>query len=91
MPKIKAFDENYTRYDYWFEKRPNPYEKTMQHLKTIDVYDLIRDCAVIISAHIGKKGITRLQERGMQLYFTKGNIQEALEEWLAPCQKKRCV
>jgi len=35
----------------------------MQHLKTLDVYDLIDDCSIIISARIGKKGITRLQER----------------------------
>ena len=65
------------------EKRTNPYERTMQHLKTLDVYDLIYDCSVIISAHIGKKGITRLQERGMELFFKKGNIQEALEAWIS--------
>jgi len=60
------------------EKRENPFAATMQHLKTLDVYDLIADCSIIVSAHIGKKGITRLQERGMQLFFAKGNIQEAL-------------
>ncbi len=60
------------------EKRKNPFAVTMQHLKTLDVYDLINDCSIIISAHIGKKGITRLQERGMKLFFQKGNIQEAL-------------
>lgn len=62
------------------EKRNNPYASTMQHLKTLDVYDLIDDCSVIISAHIGKKGITRLQERGMQLIFKKGKIEQALVE-----------
>ena len=60
------------------EKRKNPFAVTMQHLKTVDVYDLINDCSIIISAHIGKKGITRLQERGMKLFLQKGNIQEAL-------------
>lgn len=62
------------------EKRTNPYESTMQHLKTLDVYGLINDCSIIISAHIGKKGITRLQERGMELFIRKGNIQKALDE-----------
>jgi predicted Fe-Mo cluster-binding NifX family protein len=60
------------------EKRTNPYESTMQHLKTLDVYEIIRDCGVIISAKIGKKGIKRLKERGMKLFFRKGNIQEAV-------------
>jgi len=60
------------------EKRKNPFEKTVQHLKTLDVYELINDCSIIISARIGKKGITRLQERGVKLFFEKGNIQEAL-------------
>ena len=60
------------------EKRKNPFADTMQHLKTLDVYELINDCSIIISARIGKKGITRLQERGVKLFFEKGNIQEAL-------------
>jgi ubiquinone/menaquinone biosynthesis C-methylase UbiE/predicted Fe-Mo cluster-binding NifX family protein len=62
------------------EKRNNPYAETMQHLKTLDVYELIQDCSVIISAHIGKKGIKRLEERGMQLIFNKGKIEEAFNE-----------
>jgi len=62
------------------EKRNNPYANTMQHLKTLDVYDLIDDCSDIISAHIGKKGVKRLKERGMKLFFLKGNIEEALIE-----------
>ena len=62
------------------EKRTNPYENTMQHLKTLDVYDLIDDCSIIISVRIGKKGITRLQEKGMKLFFRKGNIQEAVAD-----------
>jgi ubiquinone/menaquinone biosynthesis C-methylase UbiE/predicted Fe-Mo cluster-binding NifX family protein len=62
------------------EKRTNPYEKTMQHLKTLDVYELIDDCSIIISSRIGKKGITRLRERGMKLFFRKGNIQQAVAD-----------
>lgn len=62
------------------EKRSNPFAETMQHLKTLDVYELIDDCSIIISAHIGKKGIARLQERCMQLIFKKGKIEQALVE-----------
>ena len=61
------------------EKRSNPFAETMQHLKTLDVYDLINDCSVIISASIGKKGVSRLHERGMRLLFRRGNIKEALD------------
>jgi len=60
------------------EKRTNPYSETMQHLKTLDVYELLRDCTIIISGTIGKKGIERLQKRGVKLFFRKGNIQETL-------------
>ena len=69
--------ENETQFRL-IEKRINPYESTMQHLKTLDVYEILHDCGIIISAKIGKKGIKRLQERGMKLFFRKGNIQEAL-------------
>jgi predicted Fe-Mo cluster-binding NifX family protein len=60
------------------EKRVNPFESTMQHLKTIDVYGIISDCTIIIAALIGKKGIMRLEDRGMKLFFRKGAIQEAI-------------
>ena len=62
----------------FIEKRNNPYESTMQHLKTLDVYEIVHDCEIIVSAKIGKKGINRLQERGMKLFFRKGNIKQAL-------------
>ena len=62
------------------EKRNNHFAETMQHLKTQDVFELIDDCAIIISAYIGKKGITRLQEKGMQLIFKKGKLEQALDE-----------
>jgi predicted Fe-Mo cluster-binding NifX family protein len=60
------------------EKRLNPYETKMQHLKTLDVYAVISDCEVIIAALIGKKGIERLREKGIKLFFRKGDIQDAL-------------
>ncbi len=60
------------------EKRTNPFAETMQHLKTLDVYELINDCAIVISSRIGKKGVSRLQEKGMKLFFRNGNIQDAL-------------
>jgi len=60
------------------EKRNNPYESTMQHLKTLDVYEIVHDCGIIVSAKIGKKGISRLRERGMKLFFRKGNIEQAI-------------
>ena len=62
------------------EKRINPYSETLQHLKTLDVYELLRDCTIIISGTIGKKGIERLQERGVKLFFRNGNIQETLAD-----------
>ena len=65
------------------EIRPNPYETTMQHLKTFDIYMLINDCEVIIATLIGKKGIGRLQEKGIKLYFQKGDIEEALSNFLS--------
>jgi predicted Fe-Mo cluster-binding NifX family protein len=62
------------------EKRNNPYAKTQQHLKTLDVYELLHDCVIIISARIGKKGIQRLQKRGVKLIYKKGNIQKVLQD-----------
>jgi len=64
----------------FLEKRENPYAHTMQHLKTLDVYEIINDCEIILSSHIGKKGIKRLEERGVKLFFQKGGIEEALKE-----------
>ncbi len=58
----------------FLERRKNPYAHTMQHLKTLDVYKIINDCEVILSSHIGKKGIKRLEERGVKLFFQKGKM-----------------
>lgn len=64
------------------EKRPNPYAQTMQHLKTLDVYNLIDDCSVILSSKIGKKGIERLEQRNMILVFREGNIRKQISDVL---------
>ncbi|MBN2612457.1 MAG: hypothetical protein JXB00_12940 [Bacteroidales bacterium] len=60
------------------EKRGNPFEKTKQHLKTLDVYSVIDDCKIIIAALIGKKGIQRFQNKRVLLLFKKGNIGNVL-------------
>ena len=57
------------------EKRNNPFARTMQHLKTLDVYELLRDCAIIISGNIGKKGIKSTRKRNeafFQDFFQEG-------------------
>lgn len=60
------------------EKRTNVYAKSLQPQKTFDVYDEINDCQAILSARIGKKGIVRLREKGVKLFFDSGKIQNAL-------------
>ena len=70
---------NHTKQSFSFiEKRENPYIDTRQHMKTLDVYELIKDCKKILSAHIGKKGIEKLKNKGVELYFDRGKIQPAL-------------
>jgi hypothetical protein len=65
------------------EKRLNPFETTMKHLKTLDVYTVINDCEIlVIAAPIGKKGIERLQEKRIKLFFRKGDIAIALNSVL---------
>jgi len=63
---------------HFLEKRDNPYAITNQHLKTLDVYTIISDCKIIVSAFIGKKGIQRLREKGVMLIFKQGSISNAL-------------
>ena len=74
--QIYEFENNKIRF---IEKRNNPFEKTLQPLKTLDVYDIISDCGIIISHIIGKKGIERLAERGLKLIFEKGKISDSLK------------
>jgi len=64
------------------EERKNPFRKTMQHLKTMDVYDVIKDCSVIVAGKIGKKGIPRLEAKGMRLLFHRGEIHRVLKRIL---------
>ena len=64
----------------FLEKRNNPFENTLQPLKTLDVYELISDCDIIISNKIGKRGIKRLEERDLKLFFGNGKILDALKE-----------
>ncbi len=61
------------------EIRPNIYEKTLQHQKTFDVYDLVHDCQAVLSARIGKRGLPRLQAMGVKLYFSQGAVQDCLQ------------
>jgi len=62
----------------FLEVRENSYASTNQHLKTLDVYEMLKDCPVIISARIGEKGVERLEKRGVKLYFREGEMKEAL-------------
>ncbi len=65
------------------EVRINPYKDTLQRRKTLDVYDVLRDCPVIISAFVGKRGTERLRLRNVKMFFRKGSISKALEEFMA--------
>ncbi len=71
------------------EIRNNPYTSSNQHLKTLDVYELLRDCPVILSASIGQRGIERLERRGVELLFHKGRIGEALKQLTAEIEEIR--
>ncbi|MEA2103590.1 MAG: NifB/NifX family molybdenum-iron cluster-binding protein [Candidatus Cloacimonadota bacterium] len=72
----------------FLEKRKNPFEKTLQHLKTLDVYEIISDCNIIVSNKIGKKGIKRLEKKGVKLFFRNGKIREVLKNLLINYEKE---
>ncbi len=72
-------DEKFGEKCILIEKRKNPYENTLQHLKTLDVYRVISDCSIIIATKIGKKGIERLKARNMEIRFAKGPISSILK------------
>ncbi len=57
----------------------NRYSKTLQHLKTYDVYNEVAECQAIIAKSIGKKGQQRLRELGVRLIL---NPPEEIEEAL---------
>jgi len=66
------------------EKRPNPYEHTLQRGKTFDVMNVLSDCQVILSRSIGKKGIERMKKAGFRVILTKQpSIEEALTAFLS--------
>jgi len=62
------------------EFRKNIFEKTLQHQKTFDVYKLVNDCQAVLSAKIGQKGIKRLKQLGVSLFFNEGSIKHALKD-----------
>lgn len=66
------------------EKRNNPYELTLQRGKTFDVMNVLADCQVVISRHIGKKGIDRMRKAGFSVILTKqSTIENALKTYLS--------
>ncbi len=65
------------------EKRPNPYEKTLQRGKTFDVMDVLSDCGVFICRHVGKKGLERIQNAGIDIFLTTiESIEEAVRAYV---------
>ena len=67
---------------HFINRRENPYQKTLQHAKTIDVYKIVDDCQALLSARIGRTGVARLQDKGVRLIFDKGNILKSLNNLL---------
>ncbi len=64
------------------EKRPNPYEKTLQRGKTFDVLQVLSDCRVFISRHIGKRGIERIRNAGVDVFLTsEKSIEKAIQAY----------
>jgi len=86
FPKMLGLTKEFYVYEIinnkieFIEKRKNPFENTLQHLKTLDVYEIISDCNIIISQKIGKRGITRLEKRGMKLIFENGKISHTIKK-----------
>ncbi len=78
--KFLIFDKSNNEGFQFIEERNNHHAASQQHLKTNDVYDIIDDCEIILSAFIGKKGIERLIKKGVTLIFRKGDIKKNLNE-----------
>lgn len=68
---------------HFLEMRKNPYQNTLQHNKTWDVYQLVADCPALLAGRIGKKGQERLKRAGVRLFFAKGTIAAALNDLIA--------
>ena len=74
-PWFYIYRLNQTKQSFSFmEKRDNPYMDTRKHQKTLDVYELLKGCKIILSAHIGKKGIERLKNKGVEPYCCQGEL-----------------
>jgi len=73
------YEHSYPALKFIAERR-NPYAESMQHLKTLDVYEIISDCRIIVSSGIGRKGRERLKKLGVRLYFKTGDLKKALSE-----------
>ena len=52
--------------------RPNPYEKTRQHLKTLDVAQYLSDASLLVASRIGPRGKERLRARGIRMVLSGG-------------------
>ena len=58
----------------------NKYDKTLQHLKTYDVYDQVSECQAIIAKSIGKKGQERLNKLGVRFILNPSSqIEEIIK------------
>ena len=73
------YEHSYSVLRFVAERR-NPYAESMQHLKTLDVYEIISDCRIIVSSGIGRKGRERLRKLGVRMYFKTGDLKKALSE-----------
>ncbi|MBN2000114.1 methyltransferase domain-containing protein [candidate division KSB1 bacterium] len=77
-PKLAVYSFAPANGFHLLEIHVNPYQKTKQHQKTFDVYELVHDCQALLSARIGKRAIVRLQDLGVRLYFAEGRVKENL-------------
>ena len=67
-----------------FGNRNISFEKRLRPLRTLDVYDSIDGCSIIISAGIGKKGVTELRRR-MRLIFKHGIYRTPFRQYKIYC------
>jgi len=77
-PQFQVYSLSLSSKPQLVETRRNPYEKTLQHEKTFDVYKLVNDCPILVSSRIGKRGISRLEKMGVTLIFKQGPISSFL-------------
>ena len=62
----------------YIKRVKNIYAKTLQHLKTYDVYKEVSFCQALLSANIGKKGQERIKDLGIKMFFKKGTVERAI-------------